>query len=349
MNNSYKYQAGVIGAGKFGIALANIMTENGHVLLYARRAEVIEKIRNTRKHKNQEIHPAIELTDSLEALASQCELIIPVIPSANFPQMLDDIAPFVYPYHKIIHATKGLFVDLEGDQELSSLTQIRKEQVLTMSKLILARTAVKRVGCIAGPNLAWEIAEGQPAATVIASPFDEVIQAGTAMLRVSRFRVHASHDLQGIELAGVLKNIMAISAGLLHGLGYGDNTMALLITRGIAEIIRMGHILGADTKTFLGLAGIGDLVATCSSPHSRNFTVGYRIAKGESLDAIIADMEEVAEGVKTTFIAKALTQSHGVSAPITQAIARILKGEMEIERAIRLLMEFPFTEDVDFI
>lgn len=325
------------------------MAENGKVLLLARREEIADKIRTSRKHKRQEIRPEITVTTSVEELAAQCELIFPIVPSASFRSMLDNLSPHLHPYHRLVHATKGLVVDMPEGKHVESLDELHRDQVMTMSMLILKETVVRRVGCIAGPNLASEIAQGQPAATVIASPFEEVIREGTSVMRSSRFRVHASNDLLGIELAGVLKNIMAISAGILHGLGYGDNTLSLLITRGIAEMIRISQIFGADARTFLGLAGIGDLVATCSSPQSRNFTVGFRLAKGESLADIIADMEEVAEGVKTTHIARALATTHKVSAPITQAIGRILKGELEIQRAVRLLMEFPFTEDVEFI
>lgn len=349
MKNTSEYQAGIIGAGSFGIAMANIMAENGKVLLLARREEIADKIRTTRWHKNQEIRPEVTVTTSVEELAAQCELIFPIVPSASFRGMLHELSPHLHPYHRLVHATKGLVVNMPAGKTFETLDRLHRDQVMTMSKLILQETVVRRVGCFAGPNLSSEIAQGQPAATVIASPFEEVIREGTAIMRSSRFRVHASHDLLGIELAGVLKNIMAISAGILHGLGYGDNTRSLLITRGIAEMIRISQIFGADARTFLGLAGIGDLVATCSSPHSRNFTVGYRLAKGESLHAIIEDMEEVAEGVTTTYIARALANTHKVSAPITQAIARILQGEMEIQRAVRLLMEYPFTEDVEFI
>lgn len=349
MKNISEYQAGIIGAGSFGIAMANVMAENGKVLLLARREEIAEKIRTTRKHKGQEIRPEVTVTTSVEELAANCELIFPIVPSANFRTMLKGLSPFLHPYHRLVHATKGLDVNIPEGKTIESLDELHRDQVMTMSSLILKETVVRRVGCIAGPNLASEIAQGQPAATVIASPFEEVIREGTAVMRSSRFRVHASHDLLGIELAGVLKNIMAISAGILHGLGYGDNTLSLLITRGIAEMIRISQIFGADARTFLGLAGIGDLVATCSSPQSRNFTVGFRLAEGESLEDIIQDMEEVAEGVKTAFIARTLANTHKVSAPITQAIARILQGEMEIQRAVRLLMEFPFTEDVEFI
>lgn len=349
MKNTSEYQAGIIGAGSFGIAMANVMAENGPVLLLARREEIAEKMRKSRTHKGQEIRPEVVITTSVEELAAQCELIFPIVPSAAFRAMLRDLAPFLHPYHRLIHGTKGLVVNMPEGKTLETLESLHRDDVMTMSRLILNETVVRRVGCIAGPNLSSEIAQGQPAATVIASHFDEVVREGTAAIRSGRFRVHSSKDLLGIELAGVLKNIMAISAGILHGLGYGDNTLSLLITRGLAEMIRISQIFGADPRTFLGLAGIGDLVATCSSPHSRNFTVGFRLAKGESLEAIIQDTEEVAEGVKTTYIARALANTHKVSAPITQAIARILQGEMEIQRAVRLLMEYPFTEDVEFI
>jgi glycerol-3-phosphate dehydrogenase (NAD(P)+) len=349
LNNTSEYVAGIIGSGSFGTAMANLMAENGPVLLYTRRPEVVEKIRSGRKHKGQNMHPQVKLTTELPQLAERCHLIFPIVPSAAFGSLLHDLAPLLHPYHILIHGTKGLEVKLEEGESLAEVESLRREQVKTMSELIMEETVVKRVGCIAGPNLAFEIAAGQPAATVIGSHFEEVIREGSAAMRSSRFRVHASHDLLGIELAGVLKNIMAICSGMLHGLGYGDNTLALLLTRGMAEMIRIGKGLGADPRAFLGLAGIGDLIATCSSPHSRNYTVGFRLAKGEALAEVLEDMEEVAEGVKTSQIARALASHYKIPAPITQAIYRILAGDLAIDRAVRLLMEYPFTEDVEFI
>lgn len=341
--------AGVVGAGSFGLALANLLAANRPVLLYARRPEVVEALRETRRHGGREIRPEVEVTNDLAALAQRCELIFPVVPSTAFPEMLHQLAPHLLPSHKLIHGTKGLYVHLPEGETLQTVKQLRREDVRTMSELIKEETVVRRIGCVAGPNLASEIYEEQPAATVVASPFDEVIREGQAALRSGRFRVHGNHDLFGIELAGVLKNIMAIAAGILHGLGYGDNTRALLVTRGLAEMIYVGRSLGADVRSFLGLAGIGDLVATCSSPLSRNFTVGYRLGKGEALDDILASMDEIAEGLNTVSIVRALTVGQRISAPITLTLYRTLFEDMDIARGMRLLMEFPFTDDVDFI
>lgn len=340
---------GVIGAGSFGTAIANLLAENKKVLLVARRPEIVEEFSRERMFKGRPFHENVRFTTDLEELAQSCEVIFPVVPSENFRSMIHDLSPFLKPYHKLIHGTKGLDVQLPEGETLSSVSSLSRDQVKTMSEVIKEETVTLRVGCIAGPNLASEIAEGHPAATVVGSHFDEVIREGQSALRTSLFRVHGNHDLFGIELAGVLKNIMAIASGILYGLNFGDNTRAMLITRGMAEMVYIGKGLGANVKAFLGLAGIGDLVATCSSKTSRNFTVGYRLAKGESLTEIIENMEEVAEGIKTVCIVRALAAHYKISTPITLTLYKTLFEEMEIARGMRLLMEFPFTEDVEFI
>ena len=344
-----KQPIGVIGAGSFGTTIANIAAENGPVLLLARRKEVAQKMRETLFHKGQQIHENIEIISSSEELARRCQLIFPVVPSASFGPMIRDMASFLKPEHVLIHATKGLYVEGVIGEDYYTLDRLDKKDVYTMSELIQKETLVKRIGCVAGPNLASEIAEGQPAATVVASPFEQVISEGSVALRSSRFRVHASKDLLGIELAGSLKNIMAIGAGILTGLGYGNNTLALLVTRGLAEMVHLGKVLGIGPQAFLGLAGIGDLVATCASPHSRNHTVGRRLAQGESLTEIVADMEEVAEGIKTVCICRALANQYKVPAVITQALHRVLFKEMDVKHAMELLMEHPFHADVEWV
>ncbi|GAB4412976.1 MAG: NAD(P)H-dependent glycerol-3-phosphate dehydrogenase [Bacteroidia bacterium] len=340
---------GVIGAGSFGTALANLLAANRDVYLYARRPEVAAALQRDRAYKGRPLHDRVQIITDLDLLTRRCELIFPVVPSTSFRPLLLELAPMLLPSHKIIHGTKGLYVDLPPGETLQTVKHLRREQVHTMSELIRAETVVLRVGCVAGPNLAHEIVEGQPAACVVASPFEEVIREGQSALRSSRFRVHGNHDLVGIELAGVLKNIMAIASGILHGQGYGDNTKALLVTHGLAEMIYIGTDLGADVRAFLGLGGIGDLVATCSSPHSRNFTVGYRLGRGELLQDILADMDEVAEGINTVAIVYALIAGHRISAPITLTLHRILFEQMDISKGMRLLMEYPFTEDAGFL
>lgn len=202
---------------------------------------------------------------------------------------------------------------------------------------------------MSGPNLAREIASFHPAATVIASKFDEVIKEGDAAIRSKRLQVFSNHDIYAVELAGVLKNSMALAAGALGGMGYGQNAMAFLITRGMGEIIRLATAMGADKQAFLGLAGIGDLVATCTSPMSRNYTVGARLAKGETLADIIASSTEVAEGIKTVSISKKLADSTGTKTPIIQIIYRVLFEDLPVQQAMNYMMEYRSGYDSDYL
>lgn len=344
-----KELVGVVGAGSFGMAIAHLLTENKKVLIYSRNDKLANAIAKGEKYNNWDIHPNIQATSSLKEVAERCFLIFPVVPSSGFRQVMRDFAPFLRPDHILIHCTKGLDVLLAEGETLETIKELRKEQIQTMSEVIKEESIVRRIGCISGPNLAREIALGFPAATVVASRFDEVIKEGVNALRSSRFRVHGNHDLIGIELCGVLKNIMAIAAGIVDGLGYGDNTKAMLIARGMAEMATLGKAMGANPRAFLGMAGVGDLVATCNSPLSRNHTVGSRLAKGEKLREIVASMTEVAEGVKTTLIAKKLADCYHIPAPITRAIYKGLFEDLDVKRGMDILMNYPFTEDVEFI
>jgi glycerol-3-phosphate dehydrogenase (NAD(P)+) len=348
-NTTSDYPVGVVGAGSFGFAVANLLAKNKDVILFARRPEVVEALTATRQWEGRDLHPRVVATNDLEFLANRCQLLIPVIPSENFRELMRRLSPFLCPDHLMIHATKGFDIQLKEGETLSNLGALERERVKTMSEVIMEESVVRRIGCMAGPNLAAEIADEQPAATVVASRFEEVVRAGQVALRSSMFRVHGNKDLLGIELAGVLKNIMAIAAGILHGMGYGDNTLALLITRGLAEMATIGKALGADPKAFLGLAGIGDLVATCSSPRSRNYTVGYRLGKGEQLSDIVASMDEVAEGIKTVSLVRALAAYYKFPCPITQALYKTLYEDLSLDRGLLLLMEYPFREDVEFL
>lgn len=232
---------------------------------------------------------------------------------------------------------------------METVSKIKRSQILTMSEVILQETVAVRVGCLAGPNLSKELAQGQPAATVIASKYNEVILEGQSLLRSEKFQVYGNSDIIGVEISGVLKNIIAIASGALAGLGLGENAKGLLISRGMVEMIHLGNALGGSIKSVMGLAGIGDLVTTCNSIHSRNFTVGYRLAKGETLDAILADMEEVAEGINTVRIIKAFLETADLRAPITENLYRVLFEDLEIEEALQFLMKYPFNVDVDFV
>jgi len=340
---------GVIGAGNFGSAIANIIALNRKVLLYARDEKVVETILDKRINKGHKMHVNVEPTHDLRLIASECDVIFPIVPSSRFRSMMKDISPFLHPYHILIHGTKGLDIKLKKGETIETVKTLDRSQVKTMSEVIREESVVVRIGCLAGPNLSKELALRQPSATVVASPFQEVFQVGKRLLRNDRFQVYENNDLVGVELAGVLKNIIAIAAGALNGLGYGDNAKGLLISRGAVEMVYLGRALGGNTKAFLGVAGIGDLVTTCNSPNSRNYTVGFRLAKGERLPDILNDMDEVAEGVNTIRIMKKCADAYGVRAIITDTLHRVLFEGMTMETAAQYLMRYPLNVDIDFL
>ena len=338
---------GVLGGGSFGSAVANLLAENQPVILFTRSTDVANEINEKRINRGRKMHENVTATSDVQEVADQCSLIYPILPSAAFRDSIRKIAPFLTPEHILIHGTKGVDVQLPEGDELTAEYKLNPKSVNTMSEVILQETIVRRVGCLAGPNLASEILNGQPAATVIASHFNEVIKLGQRMLRTSRFQVYGSHDLAGVEIAGVLKNVIALASGALNGLGFGENAKALLISRGLVEMIHVGKYLGGDAVAFLGLAGVGDLIATCSSEKSRNYTVGYRLAKGETLTAILADMEEVAEGLNTLRISRSMANYLGIRTPLTETIYEVIYGDKTVEEGLEYLMKFPFYVDID--
>lgn len=339
---------GVIGAGVFGTVIANLLAENRDVLLYSRRQEVSDNILNKRLNRGQKISERIRPTNSIEELTSSCTLIFPVVSSSSFADMIKSFSPYLRPDHILIHGTKGLDVRLKAGEKLTGETYINRKMTRTMSEIILQETEVMRVGCLAGPNLAGEIAQGQPAATVLASRFDEVIREGQKALRSPRFQVFSNHDITGVELAGVLKNVIAIASGALSGLGYGENARALLISRGMVEMVHIGKMMGGEPKAFFGLAGVGDLIATCSSEKSRNFSVGYRLAKGEKIMDILNSMDEVAEGVNTVRVTHAFIQSARKRAPMTETIYKCIFKDMTVKEGVDYLMNLPLGTDIDY-
>ncbi len=340
---------GVIGAGNFGTVIANILALNRKVLLYARDPLVADHINSKRENRGYIIHEHVEATNDLAKLATACDVIFPMVPSQHFRTMMKQLSPNLHPYHILIHGTKGFDISLPPGETIERMPKLTRQQVKTMSEVIQEESVVVRVGCLAGPNLAKELAQRQPGATVVASHFNEVIQIGKRLLRNDRFQVYENNDIVGVEIAGVLKNIIAIASGALSGLGYGENAKGLLISRGAVEMVYLGRALGGDLKAFLGVAGIGDLVTTCNSPMSRNFTVGYRLAKGEKLDTILADMAEVAEGINTVRIAKKCADHYKIRALITDRLYRVLFEGMTVEEALEFLMRYPLNVDIDFI
>lgn len=334
---------GVVGSGSFGIAIANLLAENVDVMLYARREEVYDQIK-ARSGKFSNLSDRVNANFNLEELSERCQLIFPIVPSQSFRSMMKDLGPHLTPRHFLIHGTKGL--DLSNKPDDSPL---KLEHIKTMSQVIQEESIVCRVGCLSGPNLSSEILEGQPAATLIASPFTEVIKEGQKVLRSSRFQVYGNHDIIGAELAGALKNIIALSAGILGGKGLGKNIWALLITRGLSEMIHIGKAMGTDVRPFLGVAGIGDLVATASSEKSRNYKAGFKLASGEAMSDILSDKNEVVEGVKTLETIKSLTTELGISTPIIEIVYRVFFKDMHVDDAIHILMNYHYPVDVDYI
>jgi glycerol-3-phosphate dehydrogenase (NAD(P)+) len=348
-NSSKSSTIGVVGVGSFGTAIANMLAEKSKVMVYARKPEVVDEINTQSSAQGKALHASIQGTFDPETLCKECNILFFMVPSSGFQEVARKFAPFLHPYHLVIHGTKGLCLNLPEGQTLDTVKKIKRSQILTMSEVIQQETVAVRVGCLAGPNLAKELSKGQPAATVIASKYNEVIMEGQRLLRSDKFQVYGNSDIIGVELSGVLKNIIAIASGALAGLGLGENARGLLISRGMVEMAHLSNALGGSLKSVIGLAGIGDLVATCNSVDSRNFTVGYRLAKGESLTEIQASMEEVAEGVNTVKIIKGFLEAADLRAPITENLYRVLFEDLEIEEALQFLMKYPFNVDVDFV
>jgi len=348
MSSHIKHKAGVLGAGSFGTTVSTLLAHNSEVLLYTRRQEVVNQINKEGVHLGIKLSSNIKATTDLEAVTSQCNLIFPILPSENFRSTLKRLSPYLNPGHILIHGTKGLDLSKINIKELSNMSISRKD-IHTMSEVMRQETCVSRVGCLAGPNLYKEILQGQPTACVIASEFDEVIKVGSEYLASKYFFVFGSYDLVGAEMAGALKNIIALAAGMLFGKGLGKNIQAMLITRGLREMIELGRAMGATHRSFLGTAGIGDLIATATSENSRNFQFGYRFSKGESLEQIISSMDETVEGLRTTRIAYQLAKNYQIRVPIIQMIFSVLFEGIELEKAIQFLMRYPYLPDVDFI
>ena len=348
LKNIYEVTVGVIGTGNFGTALANLLAEKcNRVLLYARSKQKALKLNQTRKNGYHEIADNVEIITDVSFLAEKCNLIFPIVPSINFREMMKNLSPYLKPYHVLIHGTKGF----DFNKSNKSINPLKESiiQIFTMSEVIRQESSVVRIGCIAGPNLSKEIAAKMPAASVIASEFDEVINLGQKYLKSDRFLVFGSNDLMGTELCGILKNIIAVGAGTIEGMKLGENAKALFITRGMVEMVEIAKAMGGQVEPFLGLAGIGDLIATCSSSLSRNYTVGFRLATGEKLSEIIHSMREVAEGIKTINIIHEWSINYPIRIPITETLYKIIHQEITVEEAHSYMMKFPFTSEIKFL
>ncbi len=346
---SHNY-VGVIGAGSFGTTVASLLANNANVLLYAHRQKTTQEEQPIRTASGHALAPNITLTHCLEEVAERCVVIFPVVPSGAFRVMLQQLAPWLQPHHILIHGTKGLDVRWPQNTAPGCLPMLARDDVKTMSELIREESIVDQVGCLAGPNLAQELAQGKLAATVVASPSEAVVAQGRRLLRNPHFQIYSSTDLLGIELCGVLKNIIAIGAGCLSGLGHEENAKSFLISRGLVEMVYLGKAMGSSIRPFMGLAGLGDLVATCTSRLSRNYSLGYRLAQGASPHQLLQSTQETSEGINTVKVIRSLIDHYQMRAPITETIHRVLFEGLAVQEAIQYLMRCsPDPVDVDFI
>jgi glycerol-3-phosphate dehydrogenase (NAD(P)+) len=324
-------QISIIGAGSWGTALAVAAARSGRpVKLWAYEPEVVESIRE--RHENEIFLPhvvlpaAIAATGSLKEALEGAGIVLTVMPSHICRSLFDRMLPYLNPDMIFVSATKG----------------IDTERLMRMSEIIRAAVATRfepRLCVLSGPSFALEVARGDPTAVVVACADRAPALTVQKELSSTSLRLYTSTDVIGVELGGALKNIIAIAAGVIEGLGLGHNAMAALLTRGLAEMARLACACGARRETMAGLAGIGDLALTCTGSLSRNRTVGVELGKGRKLADIISSMRTVAEGVKTTKAAIALAAKHQVDVPITQQVNCLFDGEISPREAIRILME----------
>jgi glycerol-3-phosphate dehydrogenase (NAD(P)+) len=274
---------------------------------------------------------ALTATSSLEEAVAGASVVFMAVPSHGFRAVLSDLAPLVAEVEAVISLSKG----------------IENGTNLRMSEVIAEVIPDVPAGVLTGPNLAREVADGQPAASVVALPDEALARRVQKLVHTRTFRVYMGTDVVGCEIAGATKNVMAIAAGICDGLGFGENTRAVLITRGLAELGRLGISLGGKVLTFGGLAGVGDLVATCASPKSRNRTVGFELGQGRSLDDIVNSMQMVAEGVKSAGPLVQLARAHGVEMPIAEQVEAIVAGRCSPREALMSLMDRPARPEWD--
>jgi glycerol-3-phosphate dehydrogenase (NAD(P)+) len=321
----------VIGAGGWGTALAILLHGNGHeVCLWEFRPEVAEELARTRE--NRQLLPGVPIpeeiliTADLEEAATGAELVVVAVPSHTMREVARRLRPLpAVSQALVVSATKG----------------IENESLMRMTEVLLAEMPElepRRVVALSGPSHAEEVSRGISTAVVCACPCEESARLAQRAFMNKTFRVYTSTDVIGVELGGALKNVIAIAAGICDGAGFGDNTKAALQPRGLVEIVRLGVKMGANPLTFAGLTGMGDLIVTCMSKHSRNRYLGEQIGKGKALQQVLSEMVMVAEGVRTTRSAYELSRLHNVEMPITREVYRILFEGKDPRAALEDLM-----------
>ncbi|KGM12989.1 NAD(P)H-dependent glycerol-3-phosphate dehydrogenase [Cellulomonas bogoriensis] len=325
-------RATVLGTGSWGTAFAAVLADAGcEVTLWGRRPEVCTEITDT--HRNERYLPGVQLPAGIRATPDvtdalrDAQLVAVAVPAQSARATLEPVAPAVPDDALVVSLMKG--VELSSDRRMSEVLQ----EALNLPP--------DRVAVVSGPNLALEIAAHQPTATVVASTAQATAQRVAAACASSYFRPYTNTDVVGVELCGAVKNIIALAVGIAQGRGFGHNTMATVITRGLVEITRLGLALGADAETFAGLAGMGDLVATCASPLSRNHTLGVHIGQGLTLDEALERTGGTAEGVKSSRSVLELAHTAGVEMPITDAVVQVLHHGLPVDRMAQMLLSRP--------
>ena len=331
------HQAAVIGGGSFGTVVANILADNGiKTVQWMRSADTAEAINSRQENPKYlpgvKLNPELKANTDLIASVQGADIIFVSVPSKSVREVVSSIAPHIQPHQALISTTKG----------------IEPERFLLMSQVLKEICPNNPIGVLSGPNLAKEIANRELAGTVIACADAELRRDIQTALSCPYFRVYASNDLYGVELGGALKNIYAIVSGFVEALGMGENTKSLIITRSLAEMSRFAVQLGANPLTFLGLAGIGDLVVTCMSPLSRNFRVGLAVGQGKTLEEAVAELGEVAEGVNTLRYVRAKAIELDIYMPLVMGAYEVLFNGANPNLVGKGLMTGEHTSDVEF-
>ena len=321
-----KLRIALLGGGSWGTTVASLTAQNTPTMLWAKNTATVDDI--NKYHRNERYLPGATLTESLQATHSlkkaveDADVIVMGVPSQSFRHVLEDARPHIRPWVPIISLAKGL----------EQGTRMR------MTEIIETIMPGHPAGVLTGPNLAREIMAGQAAASVIAMVDDTIALALQKVFRTGLFRVYTNEDVIGCELGGALKNVIAIAVGMGDGAGAGDNTRAAVITRGLAELTRLGVAMGGSPQTFAGLAGMGDLVATCISSLSRNRHVGFQLGRGRTLDEIINEMSMVAEGVKTCTVVMELAKQLNIEMPISREVYNVVHEGNTVKDAFRGLL-----------
>lgn len=331
----------VLVAGSWGTALASVLADNGHeVRLWTRRPEQAEEINtlhtNSRFLKDTVLSDRIRATTSLKEAAGDADAVVMVSPSAGVREVAGQLRGILRPDALLIHATKGFEA-----QSLKRMTEVIAEELPDYDP--------DRIVVLSGPSHAEEVIVRCPTTVVVAAKREDAADAAQDLFINSYFRVYTNPDVTGVEISGALKNIIALGAGMNDGLGFGDNAKAALMTRGLAEIGRLGIAMGANPLTFAGLAGFGDLVVTCTSKHSRNWRAGYMLGQGKPLSEVLEQMGMVVEGVKTTQAAYALSRQFDVRMPITDVLYQVLFEDKAPKQGVEDLMGRVRTHEIEEI